>query len=124
MEAFKASWRNVSPWLVISAALMLGACAGVHAPGDVPLAAINLFSRSKPAPDYVTMAQLAKVQPGMTRLRVRSLLGEPLLANPAQSDHYGYVVRMDDGTAAQARFASYDLTFQRDRVTQITPLIP
>ena len=77
MDVFNTGRAWAKPGSAVLAALVLTACAGVRAPSDVPLAAVNLFSRATPAREYVTAAEFARVQPGMTRLRVKSLLGEP-----------------------------------------------
>lgn len=110
--------------VILAVSLGVSGCAGVRTPSDVPLAFANAFKRSKPAAESVTQAQFGQVRVGMTRLRVKSLLGEPLVSSPSQSEAWDYVVRMDDGSAPPARYQAWRLAFERDRVSAITALVP
>ncbi len=89
---------------------LLGLCAGLVACGTVDQATRSFAGRLTPYQvevvqgNFVSREQAALLQPGMTRLQVRDLLGSPLVSSVFHADRWDYVFTLKrSGQAVQSR---------------------
>ncbi|MFM8610734.1 MAG: outer membrane protein assembly factor BamE [Burkholderiaceae bacterium] len=89
---------------------LLGICAGLAACGTVDQATRSFAGRLTPYQvevvqgNFVSREQAALLQPGMTRLQVRDLLGSPLVSSVFHADRWDYVFTLKrSGQAVQSR---------------------
>jgi outer membrane protein assembly factor BamE len=89
--------------------LALGACAYLPAmpslqSGDSFLGLVTPYRMDIVQGNVVTQEQAARIQPGMSRLQVRDILGSPMLTDPFHTDRWDYIFTIRrQGTAPQKR---------------------
>lgn len=96
-------------------ACSLSACSSFEQATKSMADAITLYKPEVVQGNFVSKEQVAQLQPGMTRLQVRDVLGTPLLASVFHGDRWDYVFTMNrQGVEPQ----SYRLTlyFQGDQL--------
>lgn len=68
--------------------------------------------------NVVTLEQLAKLEPGLNRRQVRTLLGTPLLIDPFHPDRWDYYYSRSRGKELKERY-HLSLFFSGDRLERI-----
>lgn len=98
-------------WLVAALALfaLLGACSSMKRIGTV----VRPYRAELVQGNFVSKEQAAALQPGMSRLQVRDLLGTPLFTSLFHADRWDYVftLRRDGEQAKEFRLTVF---FQND----------
>lgn len=79
---------------------------------------LGVYKRDLPQGNLVTQDMVAQLQPGMSRVEVKQIMGSPLLEAPFNADQWDYVFRLDEayGGVDQRRVT---LTFANDRLTKL-----
>ncbi|ARU03627.1 hypothetical protein CCO03_02035 [Comamonas serinivorans] len=88
------AWR---PWLLSAsafAALALSACSSWDTSSRRMLDAVTPYRPEVIQGNFISAEQVQAVQPGMSRLQVRDILGTPLVASAFHSDRWDYVFTM------------------------------
>ena len=80
----------------LAAALItsLSACSSFNRATESMADALTLYKPEVVQGNFVSKEQVAALQPGMTRLQVRDILGTPLLASVFHADRWDYVFTM------------------------------
>jgi len=80
----------------LAAALVtsLSACSSFNRATESMADALTLYKPEVVQGNFVSKEQVAALQPGMTRLQVRDILGTPLLASVFHADRWDYVFTM------------------------------
>jgi outer membrane protein assembly factor BamE len=88
--------RTRAPRAVMLAALLAGlsACSSFERGTRSLAEAITFYKPEVVQGNFVSKEQVAALQPGMTRLQVRDLLGTPLTTSLFHSDRWDYVFTM------------------------------
>jgi outer membrane protein assembly factor BamE len=118
--------RVISPVLlagVISASAVLAGCASQRT-ADSFLGFITPYRIDIVQGNVITREQAALVQPGMTRLQVREILGTPLLTDPFHGDRWDYLFTLRRPNA-EAQNRHVIVHFQGETVSRIVaPELP
>ena len=72
-------------------ATSLSACSSFNRATESMADALTLYKPEVVQGNFVSKEQVAALQPGMTRLQVRDILGTPLLASVFHGDRWDYV---------------------------------
>ncbi|MDE1947230.1 MAG: outer membrane protein assembly factor BamE [Burkholderiales bacterium] len=76
--------------LLLALPLVLGGCGSLQKAGDW-FASLHPYRIEIVQGNVVTKEQIARIQPGMTRLQVRDVLGTPLLTDAFHADRWDYL---------------------------------
>ncbi|CAM5795153.1 outer membrane protein assembly factor BamE [Ottowia pentelensis] len=77
--------------LALCVAALVGACSSFNDATRDMANAITLYKPEVVQGNFVSKEQVAQLQPGMTRLQVRDLLGTPLMTSLFHNDRWDYV---------------------------------
>lgn len=90
--------------LVLVAGAGLAACGSLDGSGSRLVNALKPYRMDVVQGNVVTREQVAVLQPGMSRLQVRDILGTPLLASVFHADRWDYVFTLRrQGVEPQSR---------------------
>jgi outer membrane protein assembly factor BamE len=107
--------------LAMACAFLLAGCAGGR-PDDADarplIPALAPFRMDIRQGNVVDAAMLARLQPGMDRERVRTLLGTPQLRDPFRPDRWDYVYTERKGYQTRAQ-RTVSLIFAGDRLLRV-----
>lgn len=111
------------PFFLLALPLALGGCGSVQKAEDW-LSSLHPYRIEIVQGNVVTKEQIAKIQPGMTRLQVRDVLGTPLLTDPFHTDRWDYIFTLRrPGIDEQRR--SVVLHFDGERLVSVdAPELP
>ncbi len=98
----------IRPWAASAAALalcgLLPACGTVDGASNRIASAITPYKIEIVQGNFVSKEQVAALQPGMSRLQVREVLGTPLVSSIFHADRWDYVFTIKrPGVDAQSR---------------------
>ncbi len=111
--------RLLASVLIGSAVLSLSACGSLSGLKDIPEILDSEFDGAAPK-EFITQADLAKVQVGMSQVAVRNRLGQPLVGDKNEKDRYDYVLRTVKGN--QTEYTPYGVYFENGAVTKVVAL--
>ena len=101
----------------LAAALLLGGCESLQRT-DSLLGLITPYRIDIVQGNAITKEQAALIQPGLTRLQVRDVLGTPLVADPFHAERWDYIFTLRrPGTDVQRR--SVVVVFEGDVVKTV-----
>ncbi len=80
--------------MLITLALVLGGCASFDSATKGMANSLTLYRPEVVQGNFVSKEQVEALQPGMTRLQVRDILGTPLLTSLFHTDRWDYVFTM------------------------------
>lgn len=86
--------RVIQPVMLAALVGGLGACTSFDSATRSMADAITLYKPEVVQGNFVSKEQVAQLQPGMTRLQVRDVLGTPLMASVFHGDRWDYVFTM------------------------------
>ena len=86
--------RMIRPVMLAALVCGLGACSSFDSATRSMADAITLYKPEVVQGNFVSKEQVAQLQPGMTRLQVRDVLGTPLMASVFHGDRWDYVFTM------------------------------
>ena len=84
----------IRPVMLAALVCGLGACSSFDSATRSMADAITLYKPEVVQGNFVSKEQVAQLQPGMTRLQVRDVLGTPLMASVFHGDRWDYVFTM------------------------------
>ena len=86
--------RVIQPVMLAALVCGLGACTSFDSATRSMADAITLYKPEVVQGNFVSKEKVAQLQPGMTRLQVRDVLGTPLMASVFHGDRWDYVFTM------------------------------
>lgn len=110
--------RRVRLSLLLAAGVSLAACGAFDSASNRAANFLTPYKVDVVQGNFVSAEQVAAIQPGMSRLQVRDVLGTPLLTSVFHADRWDYVFTFRrQGVAAQSR--KLTLHFKGDRLERI-----
>lgn len=91
---FRLAWQHPS-WLLLALAVGLSGCSTFGSATRSMAEAMTLYKPEVIQGNFVSHEQVAALQPGMTRLQVREILGTPLLTSLFHEDRWDYVFTLE-----------------------------
>jgi outer membrane protein assembly factor BamE len=96
--------RRASLILLFATSLSLGACGSLNGASTRIAGVVTPYQMDIVQGNFVAKEQAAAIQPGMSRLQVRNILGTPLLTSVFHADRWDYVFTFKrQGLEPQAR---------------------
>ncbi|MFD1710269.1 outer membrane protein assembly factor BamE [Ottowia sp. GY511] len=86
--------RMIRPVMLVALVCGLGACSSFDSATRSMADAITLYKPEVVQGNFVSKEQVAQLQPGMTRLQVRDVLGTPLMTSVFHGNRWDYVFTM------------------------------
>jgi outer membrane protein assembly factor BamE len=110
MKIFEHFGRPWSPASALCAALVLSACASKDIPG--------VYRVDIQQGNVVTQEMLAQLEPGMSKRKVRFVLGTPLIADAFNSDRWDYIYTFKTGTDERLQ-RNISVLFEGERLVRL-----
>ena len=86
--------RMIRPVMLVALVCGLGACSSFDSATRTMADAITLYKPEVVQGNFVSKEQVERLQPGMTRLQVRDVLGTPLMTSVFHGNRWDYVFTM------------------------------
>jgi len=97
-------FRRVRVSLLLAIAASLAACGSLDSVSHRAVNVLTPYKTDVVQGNFVSAEQVAAIQPGMSRLQVRDILGTPLLTSVFHADRWDYVFTFRrQGVAPQSR---------------------
>ncbi len=94
----------IRPVMLVALVCGLGACSSFDSATRSMADAITLYKPEVVQGNFVSKEQVAQLQPGMTRLQVRDVLGTPLMTSVFHGNRWDYVFTMKRQGVPQQHF--------------------
>ena len=94
VDTFRPHARMIRPVMLVALLCGLGACSSFDSATRSMADAITLYKPEVVQGNFVSKEQVEALQPGMTRLQVRDVLGTPLMTSVFHGNRWDYVFSM------------------------------